>query len=55
MSPRPSHSDRPRIREGLSFAFPLQLPPAGTGAGSTRDPAKTQPAQPGVNQPPLKR
>ncbi|MFI4872051.1 MAG: hypothetical protein ACIAQ0_05875 [Phycisphaerales bacterium JB058] len=42
MSPRPSHTDRNRVREGLSFAFPMQLPPAGTGAGSCQVHPKAQ-------------
>ena len=55
MSPRPSHTDRPRIREGLSFAFPMQLPPAGTGAGSTQGPGKPQADESRRNQAPQKR
>ena len=42
MCPRPSHTDRNRVREGLSFAFPMQLPPAGTGAGSCQVHPKAQ-------------
>ncbi len=41
MSPRPSHTDRNRVREGLSFAFPMQLPPAGTGVGRVSNRAHT--------------
>ncbi|MCA9272904.1 MAG: hypothetical protein KDA31_07665 [Phycisphaerales bacterium] len=53
MSPRPSHTDRNRVREGLSFAFPMQLPPSGTGAGA--NPAKAAPAKPGRQETPKSR
>lgn len=45
MSPRPSHADRNRVREGLSFAFPMQLPPSGTGIAPSQNHPKAQPAK----------
>lgn len=53
MSPRPSHADRDRVREGLSFAFPMQLPPSGTGVAT--HPGKATQTKPGRQESPKSR